>query len=169
MKISDRMKNVAKISSGTILGQIISIITLPLITRIYNAEIIGSWSAISAIATVLVYCVDLGLSQAIMVESDDGVKKLYQMISTLSLFICIPAYFISLAYYLVSGYNFTTSLIHAFFVVVYAYTMRQVQTCYTWLNREKQYNILMKNPVINYMSVAAFSIILGFMGFNSYG
>lgn len=169
MKISDRMKNVAKISSGTILGQIISIITLPLITRIYNAEIIGSWSAISAIATVLVYCVDLGLSQAIMVESDDGVKKLYQMISTLSLFICIPAYFISLAYYLVSGYNFTTSLIHAFFVVVYAYTMRQVQTCYTWLNREKQYNILMKNPVINYMSVAAFSIILGFMGFKSYG
>ena len=108
MKISDRMKNVAKISSGTILGQIVSIVTLPLITRIYNAEIIGSWSAISAIATILVYCVDLGLSQAIMVEKDSGVKKLYQMISTLSLLICIPAYFASLVYYLVCGYNFTT-------------------------------------------------------------
>jgi O-antigen/teichoic acid export membrane protein len=169
MKISGRMKNVAKISSGTILGQIISIITLPLITRIYNAEIIGSWSAISAIATILVYCVDLGLSQAIMVESDKGVEKLYQMISTISLFICFPAYFISLVYYLASGYDFSTALIHAFFVIVYAYTMRQVQTCYTWLNREKQYNILMKNPVINFLSVAIFSIVFGLMGFKNYG
>lgn len=169
MKISGKMKNVAKISSGTILGQIVSIVTLPIITRIYGAEIIGSWTAIYAIATIITYFSDLGLSQAIMIESDEKVERLYQMVSTISLVICCFAYFITIGYYLLIGYEVGDAIIYSFFVIMYAYTMRQVQTCYTWLNRDKQYNVLMRNPVINYSSVAFFSIVLGLIGFKKYG
>lgn len=169
MKVSGRLKSVAKISSGTIIGQLVSILTLPVVTRLYGAEIIGSWTAIYAIASIVVYCCDLGLSQALMIESDDQVEKLYQMISTLSLLICVPAFLISVGYYLLNGHNFGDSLIYAGFAILYAYTLRQVQTCYTWLNRDKQYNILMRNPVINYAAVAVFSICLGLLGFKQYG
>ena len=169
MRISGKMKNVAKISSGTILGQIVSIATLPIITRIYGAGVIGRWTAIYAIAIIIVFCCDLGLSQAIMIASDDEVERLYQMVSTVSLMICGIAYFISIGYYLLTGYKIREAVVYSFFVIMYAYTMRQVQTCYTWLNRDKQYNVLMKNPLINYTSVAFFSIVFGLLEFKEYG
>lgn len=169
MKISGSLKNVVKISSGTIVGQIISILTLPIITRMYGAEVMGSWAAIYAISSILVYCCDLGLSQAIMIESDDEVEKLYHTVSTISLLVCTFAFFISLAYYLLLGNGVISACIDSFFVVVYAFTLRQVQTCYTWLNRERKYDILMRNPIINYASVAIISIALSLMGLKKYG
>lgn len=169
MRISGSLKNVAKISSGTIVGQVISILTLPIITRMYGAEVMGSWAAIYAISSILVYCCDLGLSQAIMIETDDEVEKLYQTVSTISLLLCAFAYFISLVYYLFLGNSLKTASIDSFFVVVYAFTLRQVQTCYTWLNRERKYDILMRNPIINYASVAIISIALSMIGLKKYG
>lgn len=168
-RISNQMKNVAKISSGTMVSQIISIFTLPFITRMYGAEIIGAWTAMYAVALVLAYVCDLGLSQAIMVEEDRKVQELYRIISTISGIICIPAFIIVTLYYKITGDNIAQSMVYSFFVVVYAFTFRQVQTCYTWLNRDKQYSVLMKNPVINCVSVAVFSIVLGGMGFKRYG
>lgn len=169
MKLSGSMKNVAKISSGTALGQIISIVTLPIITRLYGAEVMGSWAAIYAVSAILVYCCDLGLSQAIMIESDEEVEKLYQMVSTLSFLICSLAYVILLGYYKLLGNDLASACVTSFFVVTYAFTMRQVQTCYTWLNREKKYDVLMRNPVINYAAVAVFSILFSLLGFRKYG
>ena len=46
LKISPALRNVVKISGGTILGQAISIVTLPIITRMYGAEIMGIWATI---------------------------------------------------------------------------------------------------------------------------
>ena len=48
-KLSGNKKNIAKISSGTLLGQVISVITLPIITRIYGAEVIGIWTLLNSI------------------------------------------------------------------------------------------------------------------------
>lgn len=38
---SKNLQNVMKISGGTILGQLISIVSLPIITRMYGAEVMG--------------------------------------------------------------------------------------------------------------------------------
>lgn len=168
--ISNRMKSVAKISSGTIAGQIISIITLPIITRLYGAEVIGGWTAINAIATILIYLCDLGISQAIMVESQEKIEGLYRVVTTISTAVCFFSFFIVLPYYsLILKQNFRTAFINSIFVVVYTFTFRQVQTCYIWLNREKDYTTLMKNPIINYGAIAIFSIVLRIMGLKDYG
>lgn len=170
INISNRMKNVAKISSGTIVGQIISIITLPLITRIYGAEIIGGWTAISSIATILVYLCDLGISQAIMVEDEKKIEDLYSVVMTISVCICILSSLIVFPYYLlIAKQAIRIAFINCLFVIIYTFTFRQVQTCYIWLNREKEYSTLMRNPVINYSSIAIASITLGLLGFKTYG
>lgn len=40
-KFSKSLVNVTKISGGTVVGQVISIVTLPFITRLYGAEVLG--------------------------------------------------------------------------------------------------------------------------------
>ena len=170
INLSGRMKNVAKISSGSVMGQIISIVTLPVITRIYGADIIGGWTAIYAISSILVYLCDLGLSQAIMVEEDEKIERLYQIITTVSLVLSIVSMVPVFLYYRFAMHqSMSEAVINGLFVVVYTFTFRQAQTCYTWLNREKQYNILMKNPVINYSAAAAVSVVLGVAGMKQYG
>lgn len=169
-QLSNRMKSVAKISSGTVMGQIVSIITLPIITRIYGAKIIGGWTVINSIATILIYLCDLGISQAIMVEEDEKIEKLYCVVTTISTVVCLLSVLFVFPYYMLIGkQSMNTAFINSIFVLVYTFTFRQVQTCYIWLNREKEYNVLMKNPIINYGSIAVCSIALGLLGFKTYG
>lgn len=170
IKLSGKMKAVAKISSGTIIGQIVSVVSLPIITRIYGAEVIGTWTAVNALAFILVYIVDLGLSQAIMIADDDEVEDLYCVVTTISAVLCIVSFFVSIGYFFIAtDYAFIDVVINSLFVVGYTFTFRQVQTCYVWLNREKEYNTLMKNPVINYVVIGVISVGLGLIGFKQYG
>lgn len=170
IKLSERMKNVAKISSGTVLGQVISILSLPIVTRMYGAQVMGMWASMYAIAIIISTVSDLGLSQALMVEEKERVEALYQLVSTLSILLSAAAFVLVAAYeYLLGGQGLWQALAFALFVFAYAFTIRQVQTCYTWLNREKQYSVLMKNPIINAGVMAGAAIVLGLLGFKQYG
>ena len=170
INLSNRMKNVAKISSGNIIAQLISIITLPVITRLYGAEVIGGWATINAIATILIYVCDLGISQAIMIEREENIVNLYCVVTTISMVICVFAFMAVILYYsVVLRQDLMTVWINSIFVTAYTFTFRQVQTCYVWLNRKKDYNTLMKNPIINYSAMAICSITMYVLGFKTYG
>ncbi len=171
IKKSRQLKNVLKISGGTISGQIISIVTLPLITRIYGAEIMGIWTTIVAVALIVQSVSELGLTSSLMVEEDEEkLTKIYGVISTISLVISILTIVVFFPYfYCIKKFSLFNSLVYSIFGIIYAFTVKQVNTCYTWLNREKKYNILMKNPVINYSVMGIFSLILGLVGFRDYG
>lgn len=86
---SKMLKNITKISSGTMLGQMVSFVTLPIFTRIYGAEVIGNWTLFNSVATIVNTFSDLGLSNAIMVEADEKEsEKLFSVISeTVSSFV----------------------------------------------------------------------------------
>lgn len=166
--ISDAMKNVTKICSGNIMGQIISVISLPIITRIYGAEIMGIWATIYALASIVITYCDLGLTQTLMICDEDEVPEIYSFIQTISIIICLISSIVFFVFYLLND-NFIYAITVALFVFLYSFTLRQVQCCYTWLNRNKEYDILMKNPLVNYGSVAIVSILLGVLGFIKYG
>ena len=53
LNLSTNKKNVAKISMGTIIGQIISVITLPIVTRLYDANILGLWALMNSIILII--------------------------------------------------------------------------------------------------------------------
>lgn len=168
--LSSNRKNIIKISSGTMLGQAISIITLPIITRIYGAEIIGLWALLNSIAIIINSFSDLGLTNSIMVEADDNVEKNYRVITTLSAIISIvTSAIITLFYVLFSDRLEMNSIFFFAFLMTIAFTLQQIQICYTWLNRNGNYNVLMKNPLINNGFYGVLAIILGFLGFKIYG
>lgn len=169
IKITGNRKNIAKISSGTIIGQGISIISLPIITRIYGAEIIGKWALLYSIAIVINSFSDLGLTNSIMIEKEEAIETNYKVTSTLSVLMSIISSFIVT----LSIYYFDAIEMHLLFFFIFltllSFTLQQIEICYTWLNRYKNYNILMKNPIISNSVFGISSILFGILGFTKYG
>ena len=164
-------KNVLKISYGTIMGQLISMVTIPIMTRLYGAVIIGVWTILNSVAQIGYSVSDLALSNAIMIEDDENkTQTIYQVISTVSLLVSVLTGFISFAYFAFTEFP---EGIYPIFLVLYimcaVFTLQQIQICYTWLNRVGEYNVLMKNPILNNLTFAAFSIFLAILGMKRYG
>ncbi len=170
LNISGRMKNVAKISSGTMIGQIISIGTLPIYARIFGAGIIGDWTLFTSVAIIVNTFSDLGMTNAIMVEDEDKAIDLYKVITTLVLITSIISGVVVGGYYFFFPHESRISFwFFGLFIAILIFTQQQTQVCYTWLNRKKQYNVLMKNPIITNISAALIAVPLGLIGFTKYG
>lgn len=168
--MTNNQKNVAKVSVGTIIGQLASIISLPFITRIYGSEIIGTWTLVNSISALIMTVSDLGLMQSVMMEDENNLGVTYHVISQLNLLLSLMASSVVLIYCkLIAKYDWNMTIVVMFFVLVFGVTAQQVLLNYTVLNRNKEYTILMKNPIINQVSVAVISILLGIIGFKSYG
>jgi len=168
---SQMLRNVTKISSGTMLGQAISIVTLPIFTRLYGATVIGYWTLFTSVAVIVNAFSDLGLSNAIMMDDEgEQSEKLFSVITTISFIISL---IVGVGYFVIKSVTPDPSGLHPLFysivLFVLIFTQQQVNICYNWLNKKKQYNILMKNPIINNISVAVIAIPLGLMGFTKYG
>ena len=121
IKLSENMKNVARISSGTVIGQIISVISLPIITRIYGAEIMGVWAIIYAIAVIINTLSDVGLIQSIMVEDESSVQRTYSVVSALIIIIDLAA--IAVVYFycaVILDYDSSLILVTVFFTFIYS-------------------------------------------------
>lgn len=169
--ISESVKNVGKISFGTLMGQIISVISLPIFTRIYGASIIGGWALFNSVAIIINSFSDFGLTNAIMIEEDEkSARQIYRVVSTIVILISIITGVLSFIYY---SFNDSDMNISALFIAgtisILVFTLQQTQICYTWLNRRKRYDVLMRNPLINNLVVAIFALILGFLGVKRYG
>lgn len=170
IKISEGKKNVARISMGTFIGQCISLISIPILTRIYGAEIIGIWTLFYSISTIINSFSDLGLTNSIMIQGDESnLENVYKVITTIVIFISIiSGIIVAIYYYFMKSINLNIIFI-AFFISIASFTLQQIQICYTWLNRKGEYGVLMKNPIINNITFSFIAIVLGMSGFKSYG
>lgn len=170
INMSKNKINVAKISSGTMIGHVISLITLPILTRLYGAEIFGIWALLNSIAILITSVSDLGMSNLIMIDKKENLLKSYKIISTVSLLIST---FFSLLTTVIYTELFNNVSINSvvFFLMIFliSFLSQQIQICYTWLNRNEKYGVLMKNPIINYSFYGIIGIIFGYLGFVEYG
>ena len=90
IKKSRLLKNVTKISSGTLIGQLISVVTVPVFTRIYGAEILGVWAFLNAIYLFVNSFSDLGLTFSIMTEKEEEKReRTYTVITSIVMIISI--------------------------------------------------------------------------------
>ena len=90
LKASDMFINITRISTGTILGQIISFMTIPIFGRIYGAEIIGIWTFFNTLAVIINSFSDFGLTNSIMIEEDeDNVIETYKVINNIVVIVSI--------------------------------------------------------------------------------
>jgi O-antigen/teichoic acid export membrane protein len=74
---SSFLKNTSKLLTGNAIGQIVGIIAIPIITRLYSVEVYGAFSAILAISIILSTLSTLSLHLAILIpKSDVEAKKI---------------------------------------------------------------------------------------------
>lgn len=169
-KMSINKKNIAKISTGTLIGQVISFATLPIITRIYGPEVLGAWAMLNSLTLVIKSFSDLGLSNAMMTESEENVEGTYKVISTAVLLISLISALLIMIYLRASGTMTNINQVFIFIsIVLLIFVTQQIQVCYTWLNRNKNYDALMKNPIIQQGSYGIIAIVLGLIGYKTYG
>lgn len=169
MKISANVRNVFKISSGTVAGQLCSVVSLPFITRIYGADIIGVWAMITSVSGIVNTISDVGLTNSLMVCDEKEVENQYRAISALSVAVCsmcVPLVALYCALMLYDAVRMVTVVVCT---LIYSITLQQVSINYILLNRRQEYDVLMKNPLINQLIAAAASIVLGMAGFISWG
>lgn len=170
-KISGRMRNVLKVSTGTLAGQIIMFVSVPLLTRMYGIEIVGVATLIASFAAIVNAISDLGITNSLMLEDDEEKAiQIYEVISSLSFVI---------SFILAAGivvYNHFLSLdlgVHWLFALFYIFLTfflsKQGQICYTWLNKKQKYSLLMKNPIINSSVYLGVAYGLGALGYLKYG
>lgn len=132
----------------------------------------GEWAGLVAVSAVINSFSDLGLTNAIMSEEDERiVQKIYRTTSTVVLLFSVLSGIVYLGYQSLFNKNLRImeTLSFTVLLVIYIWTSQQIQMCYTWINRQGRYNILMKNPVISNGSIAVFSITLGVLGFKQFG
>ncbi len=172
LKASDMFKNVMRISSGTLLGQLILIATTPVMTRLYGAAIIGDWTFLQAISVVVAAFSDLGLSNALMVEkTEEDLVETYKVVTT-----CVVAASLLVSVGVALFYGFAAPggivlppLVLAGYLFLTTALFQQTQVCYTWLNRKSRYDVLMKSPVLNYALFGVLAVGFGLLGFTQYG
>ncbi|MFZ3102559.1 MAG: oligosaccharide flippase family protein [Desulfitobacteriaceae bacterium] len=137
--LSPIKKNIIKLSSGTIFGQCISMILIPILTRIFGPAAFGDLAVIQSTVIIINSFSDLGLTRVLMISNDEeDMAKIYK-ITTFS--IATISILFSLLYLLmypflklvdVSGNIFFIALL----MIVTIFTTQQIQVGNTWLNRK---------------------------------
>lgn len=169
LKFSKSLVNVTKISGGTAIGQVISIVTLPFITRIYGAEVLGIWATISALSNIVNNVCDLGLVNTLMLCPKKKIPWIYGLIVKIALIISCISGIIVFIYEKSLGLTKVEALQISVLVIVYSITLCMINICSVVLNRGQQYNILMANSILRFSCVAFIAIPLGLLGWKKYG
>lgn len=181
MSIKDKLKkmfktqtlqNIAKMLTGTVVGQIVSTVMVPIASRIYGAELYGDLAVFTSAMSLCTSFLGFGLASAIMVEdTDQKAQQTYKLAvyGTDLLVIAIAAFMIILSPY-VRVINTSLPYVNAIFMLVFAVTTtNQINMLYAWLNRKGKYNVLLLNPIITPLVNNGLVIALGVMGYTGFG
>lgn len=164
---SEFLKNVLPLVLGSGGGQLVLLLTTPLITRIYDPINFGILTLYAAVLSVLSILINGRYELSIMLpEHDDDSKSLV----SLSIFICVcltsmMALVILVVFY--SGAEFGSDWY--FFLIPAVLLTGIFQVSSVWNNRRQNYQRIAKANVTQTASTAISQIILGLSGAQLYG
>lgn len=162
-KLDDFWKNVAKLSGGTVLAQVVAFVCGPVITRIYNAETYGTLGIYSSIAGPLIIIGALRYERAILLSKKEDSRQLL----SLCLFL-ITTFSIVLLLSLSFFYPFLNCVFRLqdvpfilFLLPVSVFLNSSMNTFYAFGNSYKAYGILSVSVAIHSFTANILKILLG--------
>jgi len=169
---SDRiLKNVLLVSGGTVLGQLINILSQPIITRLYPPEHYGILTIFSSI--LLIFRVSsLSYQEAIPIAKND--EEAYNLIGiSLSLVIFISTIFVTL--YIVNGeyilniLNIEVMEKYWFLIPIGVLIQGIFLILIQWMYRKRRFKFVSGKNIIQSISGNGTKTVLGLLNFNSLG
>lgn len=166
------IQNIMKMMTGTMIGQVISVVMVPITSRIYGAELYGDLAVFTSASSICTSVLGFGLASAIMVEKTDQeamqtYKLAVNMTNALVFVIMVVALLLSpYVQFINSSLPYVIILpMLAFYVM----TTNQINMLYAWLNRNGRYDVLLMNPIIAPVVNNGLAIILGLLSYTSFG
>jgi len=165
LKKSEFVKNVFTIALGTSISQLLTIVSSPILTRLYSPADFGTYSLFVSISSILSVLTTGRYEYSILVAENDeeawNSVILITKIAVLFSFLVIISGFS--VYFLRSRYeNFYLNFL--WFTLLLAFSLLLngfFQSFYFWFNRIRHYSKLAKNQIYGSIGVVLASIILG--------
>lgn len=166
MKNSSFFKDVLKIASGPLLTQIFGLLTIPIISRLFQPESFGEFAALMAFITPLGVCICFGYESSIILP-----KKKKDAISLFVLCLFSTFFFTILSVLLAVNYNYFPDLItskfnpkYFLFAPLFLF-FGGVSHSLRYLNmRDKNFGLISSASVISTSLEKVFIISSGFFG-----
>ena len=164
---SEFIKSVFSIGSGNLIAQLISLVTVPILTRVYSNEAYGTYGVIASTVAIIVSFATLGLSSAIMAPKDDAESKKVLLTGiclqgVITVIIGVGACIVHPWYSLftVEGSYYLAIAIMCIYVVV----INMNSFLRVYVNRIGMNKILLVNPIIGSLCNFLIAIPLGLIG-----
>lgn len=161
-----------KVGSGQLISQIISVITVPVLSRIYADTAYGDTALITSMAAVVINLATFGLNSAIMKpEQKEDAKKVFTtafllnaLVATMLVTVCLTLQNQFNLFTVSEDYG-TALLLMWLYIITYA--TNSLMTVY--MNKQGKYNKLFFNPIIGSGAQVLLAIPLGLLGFGYKG
>lgn len=164
IKKNDFFKSVATLSLGTLGSQAFSMLTLPIISRLYAPNVIGDFSIITSNAAIIGTIICLSLMRAIMLPKSDLEAKAISttIILTTCVLMTIMLFFLVITSGQFELFDITSSYkLGCLILYIYVILMNVSNVYYASVNREKLYKVLFWNPLIGTIIRSLVCISLG--------
>ncbi len=164
---SSFLKSVITLASGTVIGQGINTIGMPVISRLYSPAAMGDYALVTANANVIGAAACLGMMTAVMLPQDDEeAGLLVRMISVSAVTITTAAVIILKCieqhwmFFHPEKASYTSGL-----AILWAYVISNTisSACYGYANRKRLYQVMFWNPVISGAANIVLGILFGVM------
>ncbi len=165
---SSFVKNTSKLLAGNAIGQLIGIIAIPIITRLYSVEAYGEFSSLLAISLILSTFSTLSLHLAILIpKSEAEAIKIFKLAQLLTYIVCIT---ITVLLYIFSNEVVSLLNIKSNPLIVYTIPLLVLlQSIYVtityWGVRIKAFGKVSSSKVLEGVSDRAIAIFSGFSGY----
>ena len=170
-KSNEFLRNTSILVGGTVIAQLVSISSSPVLSRIFTTEDFGLFATFMAIVGVFSNFSSLKYELAIVVEKGNDSAKRIQLLSYLIVLV-FTLFFTFLVvftpYSVFKKYNLDVgSYIYMLIPLVFFTGIFTIQS--NVLNREKKYKSLSISSIVNKVSIVFFQIVFGFFGLKLLG
>ncbi|KML41340.1 lipopolysaccharide biosynthesis protein [Cytobacillus firmus] len=178
MEISKRiinnklLKNFGTLFSATLLAQIITIASSPLLTRIYSSDEFGFYSFYISVCSLLIVFTTGRYEFAInAVKEDKESKLLFLLVILLSIFVATTIFVIEQTFneLIINIFNLKSNSSLLFLIPLTLLVMGIMQGLNYYLNKYKEFNLISKGKILQSSLTNGNSIFLGLTGFTSFG
>lgn len=161
-----------KVGSGQFIAQAMSLLSVPILSRIYSDLSYGNTALITSTASILINAAALGLTSAIMKPEDDDEAKIVFTTAVTVNFTIVTGFVLICALlghktklFSVSGsYGLALAMMWMYAIL---YSLSLLMEVY--VNRQGRYNRLFVNPIIGSITNFVVAIPLGLLGFGYEG
>jgi O-antigen/teichoic acid export membrane protein len=171
IEYSEYANNFKILATGTLLSQIILVLTSPFITRLYSPEVFGIFSIFVAIVSVVTPIACGRYDVALVVEKEKNGDSLF--------FLCVIVGFAVSLFLLIIffiGEEQFKKLLSAeklhfwwYSIPLVVFLQSIILALYSYANRYKHYSIISKASLVKSIINLLFILGLGFVGFSSNG